>query len=482
MKRSFLQIVLLFIFVLTLVGCVGHTTTTTPPAPGPITPTPSPENPENPNQPTDPNGAEEIEFSVCLTNVAGDILHFPITVTWFSYNGDDQKSAVIGEDGYARTTGLDGEYGIHLSATPEGTTYDPNAYIATNEKPHVAIVLELYETISRTAGTGLYGSQICALKVNTPYRISLKENNIDLNNYAYSDKHQGVKYFKFNFDVSDKGGTYVIESRVDLYEDTINPYVIDFGPSNENFINKDAAKIRNGGGNSKNGYTQNFRFYITYSTLVAYRGNCYVFGIAAESKTKEYPMEFDFIVKYYSDDEGNVEHNDSEMMYVTEQTKETFAKLPDKKTPKITGGTFVPTMAVNGVIRSNNIYYNETDGFYHVGSVDSPSILCAYITKANPYIDKPLNHLEDEGPALTVSDGAEYYREYFYLENDPRGIQYYTNEDGLCYVNKELKEVLQKISVAQRYFMDGNGYIEYYHQVYASEEDQWLYDCCYYTF
>ena len=43
-----------------------------------------------------------------------------------------------------------------------------------------------------------------------------------------------------------------------------------------------------------------------------------------------------------------------------------------------------------------------------------------------------------------------------------------------------MKEFLQKFSISQRLFFDGNGFVEST-GVYAAEEDQWLFACGYYV-
>ena len=69
------------------------------------------------------------------------------------------------------------------------------------------------------------------------------------------------------------------------------------------------------------------------------------------------------------------------------------------------------------------------------------------------------------------------------FENHKQFIEVYyagiSNSDGVCYVTMEMKEFLQKFSVSQRLFFDGNGFVEMT-GVYAKEEDQWLFACGYY--
>ena len=62
------------------------------------------------------------------------------------------------------------------------------------------------------------------------------------------------------------------------------------------------------------------------------------------------------------------------------------------------------------------------------------------------------------------------------------GYAQFVNTDGAYPVTKEMQEFLQKFAVAQRYFMDGNGWAETYLQptIDCKEEDQWLFACGYY--
>jgi hypothetical protein len=56
------------------------------------------------------------------------------------------------------------------------------------------------------------------------------------------------------------------------------------------------------------------------------------------------------------------------------------------------------------------------------------------------------------------------------------------NSDGVTAVTEELKQFLQKYSINQLLFMDGNGFVETNPavSVYALEADQWLFACGYY--
>ena len=63
-----------------------------------------------------------------------------------------------------------------------------------------------------------------------------------------------------------------------------------------------------------------------------------------------------------------------------------------------------------------------------------------------------------------------------------QGYGQYCNSDGVTAVTEELKQFLQKYSVNQLLFFDGNGFVETNPSVsvYATEDDQWLFACGYY--
>ncbi len=63
-----------------------------------------------------------------------------------------------------------------------------------------------------------------------------------------------------------------------------------------------------------------------------------------------------------------------------------------------------------------------------------------------------------------------------------KGYAQYALWDGCAPVTQELKEFLQKFAISRILFMDGQGYVETYPeiQIFANEEDQWLFACGYF--
>ena len=159
-------------------------------------------------------------------------------------------------------------------------------------------------------------------------------------------------------------------------------------------------------------------------------------------------------------------------------------------------------------------------------------ILYANITISTPFIDSAFNTVEYAGNKnLTLSQGTENYKlfvegyaelviwhgdvgPYFCLGDCPcyktNGGACATEDncktcaqngcntlprkyigqrgyadiaiDGRCPVTEELKQFLQKYSVSQKLFSDGNGWAEQYVPRYdAYEDSQWLFACGYYS-
>ena len=116
-----------------------------------------------------------------------------------------------------------------------------------------------------------------------------------------------------------------------------------------------------------------------------------------------------------------------------------------------------------------------------------------------------IDKIEDIGSAyLTVSNGTENYKlfiegyksladpnvlydaggQFDYNQyKDIEGYADYTNNHGAVPVTAELKDFLQKLSISQLYFRDGNGWCEISspYPVDSTEEDQWLFACGYYS-
>jgi hypothetical protein len=459
MKKKIINMFVILLMAFALVAC-GQTTQT------PDDPNIGLDDPNQNGNGSGENGGntdnepKEVEFVVSMVyNKKVFIPEEAINVIWT--DGYSQHTAPIGEDGYAKKV-LDGEFNVYLDNIPSGYTYNPNIYKADNENNEIKIELLKISKITVRKdqdGTELY-KELPMSKEGT-YRTVIEREGQKVY-YAYSPV---------------KSGYYVIESYVNVYDDLINPmvdiYTGSFAYRSETYEIKD-----DGGQTLKGGYTKNFKWVVNISADEI--GNSYFFGIYGTTKTGVYPFNIDFRISY--EGEYYREDNISNVIYAQEANFKTpnFSSTDYQyiTSDGCTGSYYGSVTNGTGLLDGKNFKYNEETGYWHVYDVNTNTfgpILCAKISKPCAYLDESFNMIEYHGNKnLTVSNGTENYKQF--IENE------YTlcaNSDGVCYVTMELKEFLQKYSVSQRLFFDGNGFVETT-GVYAIEEDQWLFACGYY--
>lgn len=439
----------------------------------------------------------------------------PISVQWndgFSVHKADM------EQGVAKVGGLDGDYQVTLSAVPEGYAYDPSAYIATNTNRN--LVIELYKiTEGSGKGTELYKS--ISIKYTGVYCVDI------------TSAEQEV-FYEF---APSKSGTYSVESWANTTENTINPMANYYGA---NAFFKQFDHTCNDGG-TESSYTKNFNLQVKIADeQISDSGQVtFTFGIKATSKTGEYPVRVYFAVKL--DGEFSLNHIQSNIIV----PKETLVRQPEYPGYTLVGAEFPVTQNGNtaNVFDGDNYRYwareEGGDGYYHLFNLEQypdtqgyGPILYAYISAPCRFVDSSFHQVEYRGnKALTVSKGTENYKlfiegfdeltfshgdlgPYFCIMDCPcradgcpgacaigctkchadcrqcpeegighGGYANYTNSDGVYGVTQELKDFLQKYSVNQRLFFDGNGFVETNPSVsvYAEEDDQWLFACGYYV-
>ncbi len=466
-KISFLiSIILLMLF--TLIGC-GEIEETPGGTDIDITDPGNGEN--NPgNEEGNPSGGLEnslYEFKVSLLDEKGKV-YIP---------DDDEKIIVIWEDDYTQNTAeiqkngfatikLDGDFRVYLKEAPKKYTYNPNIYNVDNINNTIQIQLLKVFVTSKGNGSGLYSE----------YRLS------DMGTYKASIKNATQKvYYEYG---PKKPGYYIIESLTNIYVDTINPIVDIYNGSVAAKFFKE--KLDDGGASGE--YTTNFKYVVKISEQEL--GGVFTFAVYADSKTGVYPLDVYFRISYQ--DEYIVIDPVSDLM---------TAKQADFTTPNYSSsqytyfnadggrGNYFSSGSANGtgMLVGSQFGYNEETGYWHKLNNDGSfgPILCAKVTQACPYNDPEdgaLNVLEYQGnKALTLiykDEAGNEHRENYkvFIESSYASA---CNSDGVCYVTMELKNFLQLFSICQRLFMDGNGWVETYN-VYAVEEDQWLYACGYY--
>lgn len=430
-------------------------------------------------------------------------------------DGKTYRTVPLGKDGKAECYGLDGEYSVTLINLPDGYTYNPNVYTASNDSRDV--VIELLG-LSTARGDG-----------SDPYKcIKLSGTGV----YRAEVTHSGQEIF-FEFEPT-KAGTYRIESMMDISAGMYDP-VIDVYSGSSQFKIRDK---RIDGGGASGSYTTNFKYVVDIDEK--FIGNVFTFAVMLEGKDATYPTAVDFIISY----EGayNYDWITSEFMYPEyigrnfEYFKYYDYLAADKE--KFGSANYkIASVKIDGKNVFDQQYFrlNPDDGFYHVYDEKKYAqyggwgpILYASITVPTHFIDSAFNAIEYAGNKnLTVSNGKENYKlfiegysalvrdEVWYfcikgcpcretnggccpIENrctkctpDCRHIPAkYVGQrgyadiaiDGRCPVTEELKQFLQKYSVSQKLFSDGNGWAEHSSPRYdAYEDSQWLFACGYYT-
>ncbi len=460
MKKSIFSILLIILSLFTLCSC-GEIEQQPVTPPNDIIDNDINNNNNNNNTNVNTTPVGSVEYVVSL--VYNKKLYIPkegetITVVWS--DGYAQYSEVIGSDGYAKKK-LDGEFNVYLEETLTDYTYNPNIYTADNENPVVEIELLKISKVSKGSGTGLYNEY--ELTATGTYRSKLTTNKKQIY-YEYQPK---------------EAGWYVIESLVNVYDDLVNPKLDIYEGT---FAYKNYSETKDSGGAYiKGGYTKNFKWVVNISEQRI--GNVFTFVVYADTKTGLYPVTIDFSITY----EG--EYYEDGVVSKVMVAEEANFKTPEFDLSKYTyynsnhgTGSYYNGSATatggNSILYGSEFKYNEETGYWHLYDYENNTfgpILCAKISQPCAYYEAPLDKIEYAGNKnLTVSNSAENYKQF--IEVDYAAA---CNSDGVCYVTQELMEFLQKFSVSQRLFFDGNGFVEST-GVFALEDDQWLFACGYY--
>ena len=428
-------------------------------------------------------------------------------------DGKSVHEAQFGEDGIARISDLDGDYQVTLTALPKNFTYNPNVYVATNDSKNVIIELFKYKTAKR-GGADIYNC--ISVKDLGIYRTELKNS-------------ASIVYYEFQ---PRQSGTYTIESWVDVTANVINPQ-IDF--YNGTIAAKFFERTIDDGGISST-YTKNFKMTIEIDEQMI--GGVYTFGVKVLANDSNFPVSVDFAVQL----NGGFSYpwGTSDIVVPTQ-----LDSINWKAINELRGGSTNFVGAEKKLANGSYIFdtdewgYDEELGCYRkinpvTGIADGP-VLYAYVAAPCRFIDEAFSTIEYRGnKALTVNGGTEDYKlfieGYAALIKDPpqleigpyfcvlecpcrvlgtcdgacapgcaecspdcrncpeegKGTPGYAgkcNEIGVVPVTPELKDFLQKFSISQKLYCDGNGWVEENPtiKVDAGEDDQWLFACGYYA-
>lgn len=473
-------------------------------------------------------------------------------------DGYSFHTAEVGDDGYARIAGLDGDYQVTIKGLQDGFLYNSNAYVATNNDRHV--IIDVYKPI-RTTGNGGGMYDCIKIKKTGVYRVEL------------TSAEQKV-FFQYT---PEKEGTYSVESWVSTAEGIYNPKVdVYYGSSAYKTY---AYTLDNGG--VCDGYTQNFKHIVEVAEEQidsSGGGAAFTFAVHSESKDGTYPVYIDFAIQLNGSFDLGLADKD---LVIPE---EDFVQ-----TPEYNGYTFkwaeTDTRGVEGRFVFDGSMFklwkkeDGGDGYYHLydeATGTYGAILYAKISSPHRFTEAPFTSIEDTGnSSLTVygtqnnklliegledllvdpldyapnASGGSYFcvhdcpcrvgdadhapgigvcgescprcsQDCRHLPDeivalfdtdltdgiDPSpdvekvtirdthggliavpkylcGYASYTNSDGVYAVTEEIRDFLQGFSITQRYFADGQGWVESNPtvKVDAKESDQWLFACGYYV-
>ena len=430
-------------------------------------------------------------------------------------DGKSYQTVNLGADGKAECYGLDGEYSVTLINLPDGYTYNPNIYTATNDSRDV--VIELL-SITPTRGEGTDPYKCIQMSGTGVYRAKVTYNGQEI-------------FYEFE---PTKAGTYRIESMVDISAGMYDP-VIDVYSGSSQYKIRDK---RIDGGGASGSYTTNFKYVVNIDEK--FIGNVFTFAVMLEGKDATYPTYVDFIISY----EGgyNYDFIKSDFVYPEFIDKNfnysDYASYLASDRAKFGDSKFnIASVKIDGKNVFDQQYFklNEEDGYYHVYDEVKYAqyggwgpVLYANVSIPTFFIDSAFNSIEYAGNKnLTVSSGTENYKLfiegysalvgddvwYFCVSTCPCratnggccpienrctkctsdcrhipakyvGQQGYANIaiEGRCPVTEELKDFLQKYAVSQKLFSDGNGWAEQSSPRYdAYEDSMWLFACGYYT-
>ena len=481
---------------------------------------------------TDEEGnVDKNPFTVTL-KVGDDVYipseEYPISVQW--NDGYSIHTAPVSQDGVARVGGLDGDYRIRLTSIPAGYTYNPNIYTATNNSRNVEIQLhkivttrghgdQLYNAIE-IKNTGLYCVELTsptheiffefAPPKSGTYSVESWMDTIE-NKVNPQAKYYGAnRFFKDLQFIADGGGaegTYTKNFKLDVQ--IADEMISDGGQVTFSFGVLSSS-------------TDN-RFPIKVYFAITLDGE---FSLNLADSQLMHPSDEHL--------ERAPEYDQNKFEFVGAETLQTqganSAHVFDGKNYKLWP-----------ISEGGDNYYHVYDEAKYPETHGYGPVLYAHVSSACRFMDASFTTVEMRGnKALTVSKGTENYKlfiegfgglivdppgdngPYFCVTNCPcrennecesaqkgfangacteacekchvdcrrcpeeafgmSGYGDYCNSDGVTAVTEELKQFLQKYSVNQLLFMDGNGFVETHPtiSVYALEEDQWLFACGYY--
>lgn len=388
---------------------------------------------------------------------------------WTDIETNEKFRANFNSEGVASIDGLDGDYQVTLVTPPDGFTYNPNIYQATNAL--TSVLIDLYQ-LTPTRGTGADPYQTCiTISAIGAYRVTLQNASQEI-------------WFKVR---PSERGLYSMESLVDVTANKINPVLYTYD-GHDAYINYESEQRIDDGGAS-NTFTKNFRWEIQLPQEEV--GSIRFFVIrSTNNDPSAYPLVVDFIYDKDGDFTGGVQPS------VPVYPEEDFSKWGDGDAQDITpAGTFTycanrPGIS-NHLLDEEMVRLNPEDGYYHYYDEvtgEYGDLLFAKITQRTEVVDLPFT---DPRMSIYYLNGKDYTSFLYGDDDEYDNYAKYVNNDGCYPVTEELKQFLMDYATSQAIFNDGEGLAEISREddkgnvVFAGynsdEESQWMFACGYYA-
>lgn len=349
-----------------------------------------------------------------------------------------------------------GDYDVKLNGLPSGYAYQLGL-VSTYENRSMVITIYKIQTSSIGSGSS-YDPYIIREGV---YSATIEEED-------------AIVYYGF---VPTRPGKYVIESWgtiTDLI--TADPNVGYYG-NNPQYV-ENAIDYADEGGYDKN-FSLEFNIaieeFINTGTFddngnMIYEkdengnlisGGIYTFGISCKGVKK--PKTFPFVIKWI--DEYETPKIPVEIMNVNE-TLSNYPECPE--------GYVWKDSLLSGLEQA---FYNEEDGFYHVGSKDG-YVITAKISEPCLYMDRAFSKYnettkENEGivglTGIVLDNGTKDYTKFV------QEYEKFCNSDGVYGVTEELKSFLNY------YYLNSKDWIVSNSETVVDDESGWMFACGYYA-
>ncbi len=451
----------------------------------------------------------------------------PIQVQWS--DGYSIHQSQIDQNGVAWMDDLDGDYAVTLLTVPEGYAYNPNAYVATNNNRNVSI--DLYKIVT-TSGKGNSLYNCISIRSTGIYCVEIDDADAEVF-YEFAPEKSGTYSVEGWVDAA----ANVVNPMANYYG--ANAYfkqlqfVADDGGAESTYTKNFKLDVEIADEMISSGGQVTFSFGIQATSKTEEYPVKVYFAVKLDGEfslnhgsaqimipTAKLEQQPDYDASKYTFVGAEF------MQTVGGNTANVFDSDNYKLWEKKDGG---------------DDYYHLYDTEKYASTSGYGPILYAYISRPCRFLDSAFTTVELRGnKALTIAGGTENYKlfiegydaliidppgdngPYFCVTNCPcredrtctsieegfaagactdacekchvdcrrcpeeaigqKGYADYCNSDGVYGVTEELKDFLQKYSVSQLLFFDGNGFVETNPQisVYAAEEDQWLFACGYY--